>query len=78
MLLYQKMRILKNMGILVMGLDLIEEEVPGSGFGQNVIIFGVDMSSSIHIDNKGKDINFRSRSNTRIRKYFNSRKNVFY
>ena len=28
---------------------------PGSGFGQNVIIFGVDMSSSIHIDNKGTD-----------------------
>ena len=26
------------------------------GFGQNVIIFGVDMSSSIHIDNKKKDI----------------------
>ena len=26
------------------------------GFGQNVLIFGVDMSSSIHIDNKGKDI----------------------
>ena len=50
----------------------------GGGFGQNVIIFGVDMSSSIHIDNKGKDINFRSRSNTRIRKYINCRKNVFY
>ena len=29
---------------------------PGSGFGQNVIIFGVDMSSSVHVDNKGKDI----------------------
>ena len=29
---------------------------PGSGFGQNVKIFGVDMSSSIHIDNKKKDI----------------------
>ena len=29
---------------------------PGGGFGQNVIIFGADMSSSIHIDNKGKDI----------------------
>ena len=24
------------------------------GFGQNVIILGVDMSSSAHIDNKGK------------------------
>ena len=24
--------------------------------GQNVIIFGVDMNSSVHVDNKGKDI----------------------
>ena len=29
---------------------------PGGGFGQNIIIFGVDMSSSAHIDNKNKDI----------------------
>ena len=29
---------------------------PVSGYGQNVIIFGVDMSFSIHIDNKKKDI----------------------
>ena len=29
---------------------------PGTGFGQNVLIFGVDMSSSAHIDNKKKDI----------------------
>ena len=29
---------------------------PGGGFGQNVLIFGVDMSSSGHIDNKKKDI----------------------
>ena len=28
----------------------------GGGFGQNIIIFEVDMNSSIHIDNKGKDI----------------------
>ena len=26
------------------------------GFGQNVIMFGVDMSSSAHIDNKKKDL----------------------
>ena len=24
--------------------------------GENIIIFGVDRSSSVHIDNKGKDI----------------------
>ena len=29
---------------------------PSGGFGQNVLIFGVDMSSSAHIDNKKKYI----------------------
>ena len=29
---------------------------PGGGFDQNVLIFGVDMSSSAHTDNKKKDI----------------------
>ena len=29
---------------------------PSGGTGRNVIIFGVDMSSSNKIDNKGKDI----------------------
>ena len=29
---------------------------PSGGFAQNVLIFGADMSSSIHIDNKKKDI----------------------
>ena len=28
----------------------------GNGFGRNVIIFGADMSASVHVDNKGKDI----------------------
>ena len=28
---------------------------PGGGFGQNILIFVVDMSSSAHIDNKKKD-----------------------
>ena len=28
----------------------------GGGFGQNVIIFGADMRSSIHIDNEKKNI----------------------
>ena len=47
------------MGTLVMALDLIEDQVfsfPGGGFGQKVLIFGVDVSSSTHIDNKKKDI----------------------
>ena len=29
---------------------------PNGGFGQNLIIFVVDMSSSAHVDNKKKDI----------------------
>ena len=29
---------------------------PGGGFGHNVLIFGVDMSFSAHVDNKKKDI----------------------
>ena len=29
---------------------------PSVGFSQNILIFGVDMSSSAHIDNKKKDI----------------------
>ena len=29
---------------------------PVSGYGQNEIVFGVDMNSSIHVDNKRKDI----------------------
>ena len=53
---------------------------PGGGFGQNVLIFGADMSSSAHIYNGKKDIkNISSgkRTNTRVRTYANSRKNVF-
>ena len=39
------------------GLDIRGSfSFPGGGFGQNIIIFGADMNSSIHIDNKGKDI----------------------
>ena len=30
--------------------------LPSGRFGRNVIIFGVDMSSSVHVDNKKKDI----------------------
>ena len=33
-----------------------EYSLPDGSLGKNVIIFGVDMSSSVHIDNKGKDI----------------------
>ena len=33
-----------------------EFSLPDGRVGENVIIFGVDMSSSVHIDNKKKDI----------------------
>ena len=50
---------------------------PGGRFGQNVLIFGVDMSSSAHINNnKKRHISSRKRTNTRIRTYINFRKNV--
>ena len=42
---------------------------PGGGFGSNVIIFGVDMSSSVHVDNKKGHFNSWKRSNTRITTY---------
>ena len=51
---------------------------PSGGFGQNVLIFGADMSSSTHIDNKKRHISYWKRANPRIRTYFNCRKNAFY
>ena len=53
------------MDILVMELDLIEKiSFPSGGFGQDIIIFGVDMISSAHIDNKKKDILIRGKGPT--------------
>ena len=50
---------------------------PGGGFGQNVLIFVVDMSFSAHIDNKKKrHLSSPKRISTRIRTYFSGRKNV--
>ena len=60
-----------------MELDLIEEEVFHSHVvDQNVIIFGVDMKSSIHIDNKAKDILTLGIGPTQ--EVRNCRKNIFY
>ena len=33
-----------------------EFSIPDGSVGKNVITFGIDMSSSVHIDNKGNDI----------------------
>ena len=44
------MQTLKNIDIQATVLDLIEDQAfPSRGFGQNVLIFGGDTSSSIHI-----------------------------
>ena len=53
------MLILLSTNIVDMILDLIHAEVSlsdGSGFGKNLILFGTDMSSSVHVDNKKKYI----------------------
>ena len=49
-----------NMSIVVVVLDLMQfYNVHGqilSGWGKNVVIFILDNSSSVHVDNKNKDI----------------------
>ena len=51
---------------------------PGGGFGQNVLIFVLDMSSSIHIDNKKKDILVLGRGPTQgLEITLTAEKNVF-
>ena len=50
-----------------MVLDLIDMDFfshPSGGTGRNVIIFGVDMSSSTKIDNRKKDISILGKSPT--------------
>ena len=51
---------------------------PGGGFGQNVLIFGADMSSSAHIDNKKKDILVLGKGPTQgLEHTLTAEKNVF-
>ena len=50
---------------------------PVVAFSQNVLLFGVDISFSAHIDNKKRCISSWKRTSTKIRTYFNCRKNVF-
>ena len=47
---------------------------PSDVFGQNELIFGADMSSSAHIDNKKDILVLGKRTNTRIRTYIKCRK----
>ena len=51
--------ILMNILIKDMELDLILVllfSIPNLYWGKNIVIFGVDMSSSVDTDNKNKDI----------------------
>ena len=49
---------------------------PTGGFGKNVIIFGVDMSSSVHVNNKKKDILILREGPTQGLDNTNCRKNL--
>ena len=52
---------------------------PGGGFGQNVLIFGVDMSSSAHINNKKKGILALEKGLTQgLEHTLTAEKNVFH
>ena len=52
---------------------------PGGGFGQNVLIFGIDMSPSAHIDNKKKDILVLGKRPTQVLEHtLTAEKNVFH
>ena len=47
------------------GFDLRSEfSLPDGSVGKNVVIFGADMSPSVHIDNKGTDILIRGEGPT--------------
>ena len=67
------MLILTSIDILVMEMDLMEEDFffffflhPDGETGKNVIIFGADMSSSVHVDNKKKDILILGKGPTQV------------
>ena len=52
---------------------------PGGGFGKNVLLFGADMSSSAHADNKKKDILFLGKGPTQgLEHTLTAEKNVFH
>ena len=54
--------------------------IPNFDWGENVIVFGVDMSSSVHPNNKNRDIVIFGKGQTQgLRKYYtNSRSRIFY
>ena len=73
------MLILISTNILVTELVLVEVIFIHlfNGFDRNVIFFRVDMSSSVHVDNKGKEILILGKGPTQgLKTFINHRKNV--
>ena len=62
--LYPQLRNLNKDFTLGNCLFGLEFSFTDGSFGRNVIIFGADMSSSVHIDHKGKDILILSEGRT--------------
>ena len=50
---------------------------PGGGYGQNVLILGVDMSFSTHIDNKKKVILVLGKGPTQVLKHTLTAKRMY-
>ena len=68
-----------NYGYTGYGIDFDRKSsfsFPGSRLGQNVFIFGADMSYSVHVD-KERHFSSWKRTSTRIRRHINCRKKVF-
>ena len=52
-----QIHIIKHIMVMVLNLICVQKfSLPDGGVGKNVIIYGVDMSLLLHIDNKKKDI----------------------
>ena len=62
------------------GFNLRSEfALPDWNMRRNVIVFGVDMSSSVHADNKKRCLHSWWRTNTRVRWYYiNNRSKIYY
>ena len=57
--------------------NYIRFSLPDGSVGKNIIIFGVDMRSSVHIDNKGKDILILDKGSIlRLQKYVSSKQKI--
>ena len=51
--------------------DLLSEiSLPDGSMSENIIIVGVDINSSVHIDNQKNYLNSLYRSNKRVRRYY--------